>query len=168
MAHVLITGMTESGKTTLARELAAQYRAQGIAVIVLDPIRDIKWTQCADFVTDISEEFVYTVENSKSCAVFVDEAGEAVGQYSKEMFFLGTRARHLGHRSHFIVQRPNQISPTVRDQCTHLYLFAMYKKTCKLLAEDWNKDQLLEGSDLEKGEYIYAPKFGECRQDRIF
>ena len=168
MAHVLITGMTMSGKTTLARELARQYQAQGVPVIVLDPIRDVQWTKCADYVTDDSADFMGAVMASQSCAVMVDEAGEAVGQYAREMFALATRARHLGHRSHFITQRPAQINPTVRDQCSRLYMFALNADASKLLSRDWNSPAILKGPELDQGEYISVPRFGEPRFSAIF
>lgn len=168
MSHCLITGMTMSGKTTLARELSSQYRARGIKCAVLDPINDVKWRHVADYVTDNESEFMDVVMSSESCAVFVDEAGEKIGQYGREFFTLATRARHLGHRSHFITQRPSQISPTVRDQCDRIYLFALNGDACKTLSKDWNKPDLMAGTELDKGEYITAPRFGPIRKGRIF
>ena len=49
MTHNLILGMTMSGKTTLAKRLAAHYTQNGINVVVLDPMYDPEWE--ADFTT---------------------------------------------------------------------------------------------------------------------
>ena len=38
MAHTLILGTTESGKTTLAKRIASQHRARGFELLVLDPL----------------------------------------------------------------------------------------------------------------------------------
>jgi DNA helicase HerA-like ATPase len=55
MAHSLILGMTESGKTTLAKRLAQHYKSRGIGVIVLDPLND-DWP--CDFKTADPDEFL--------------------------------------------------------------------------------------------------------------
>lgn len=169
MAHTLIIGMSESGKTTLAKQLCQKYRRQGIKTIVLDPLWD-NWQ--ADFQTDDPAEFMAVVSNpeTKRCAIFIDEAGESVGQYNKEMFWLATRARHYGHNSHFIVQRVSQISPIVRDQCRFLFMFSTNIKVCKTLADDFNEERLLEGNMLEQGECFYVQKMkkAEFKKFNVF
>jgi hypothetical protein len=157
MAHSLIIGMTESGKTTLAKKLCEKYRASNIKTIVLDPLWD-NWN--ADFQTDNPSEFMAVVSNpeTQSCAVFIDESGESIGQYNKEMFWLATRARHYGHNSHFIVQRTKQLSPTVRGQCRFLYLFNSPINDCKELAQDFNEPRLITGADLEQGHCYFVQR----------
>ena len=155
MAHVLIIGMTESGKTSLAKLLNAEYRNKGLSSIVLDPINDPGWRPDEDcFVTRDKYRFLQTVKNSRSCVVFVDESGEIVGQYDTEMHWLGTRARHYGHSCHFLSQRTVQIATTVRDQCSTMYLFACGKKDSKILADEWNQDEITEANKLGKGEFF--------------
>ena len=100
MAHVLIAGITESGKTTLARELVAHYRRAEIASLVLDPLGDPRWN--AEYQTTDEAAFLVTAKNSWQCALFIDESGEMVGRYKDSMFWLATQARHRAHRSHFI------------------------------------------------------------------
>ena len=168
LSHALITGMTTSGKSTLAKEVCSQYRARGVKTIVLDPIRDRSWFELADYCTSYSDDFLDVVLSSERCAVFVDEAGDSIGQYNREMFVLATKARHKGHRSHFITQYPQQIAPTVRGQCEHLYAFALNNDAAKCLSKDWNKPDILTCSDLDKGHYIYAPKFGPVRRGKVF
>lgn len=157
MAHTLIIGMSESGKTTLAKQLCSKYRKRGIKTIVLDPLYD-KWD--ADFQTSDPNEFMQVVSNPETqrCAIFIDEAGESVGQYHKEMFWLATRARHYGHNSHFVVQRVKQINPTVRDQCRFLYMFSTNYSICQELAKDFNEPRLLEGSNLQQWECFFVQR----------
>lgn len=161
--HVLIAGITGSGKTTIATNLVRAYRKQNIGVIVLDPIGDERWKRAgANVVTDDKEKFIKLVTQARNCMIFVDESGEMIGHYNDEMFFLATRARHAGHVSHFLVQRPAQVSPTIRDQCTHLFLFSVSSKDAKTMADEFPKAQteILAAPGYQKGEYIHATKFG--------
>lgn len=168
MPHVLIIGMTESGKTTLASEMCRQYRAKGVKTIVLDPMCDQRWQ--ADFQTTDQDEFLAIVQNpgTRSCALFIDESGEEIGQYKKEMFWLATRGRHYGHNSHFITQRATQLSPTVRDQCSYLFLFNSSIDDCTQLAKEFNRLELKNANSLAKGEYFQCPRWGELQRLRVF
>lgn len=168
MAHVLIAGRSLSGKTTLARHLAQGYRNKGIKNIVLDPLGDPKWAEVADYVTTNPVEFRSVVSQSQSCCIFVDESGEVIGRYNSEFFFLATRARHAGHRSHFITQRPAQLSPTIRDQCSKMYLFGCGFNDSKVLADEWGKMELKEAHSLDQGEFFDVPRFGTVERKRIF
>lgn len=159
MAHVLILGMTESGKTTKARQLAANYRRQGIGVIVLDPLKDPQWN--ADFITDDQEEFLDVFWRSRSCAAFLDEGGESVGRYDLAMQKTATRGRHCGHSCHYIAQKATQLAPIVRDQCSYLYLFRSGMQSCKLLAEEFSQDELLKGAQLRMYSYIFTSRFSQ-------
>ena len=167
MAHSLIIGMTESGKTTLAKKLCAKYKQSGIKTIVLDPLWD-KWD--ANYQTDNPDEFMAIVSNpeTRRCGVFIDESGESIGQYNKEMFWLATRARHYGHNSHFIVQRTKQLSPTVRGQCRFLYLFNTPIVDCKELVNDFNEPRLVEGATLEQGYCIFMQRMNQEQFRKIY
>lgn len=166
MAHVSIFGMTESGKTTLAKKLAAEYKARGIQVIVLDPLHDPGWP--SDFRTADKNEFMTVVKASRQCAVFIDESGKFVGRYETEMEWLGTMARHWGHNSHFISQRAQMVNPTVRGQCGFLALFNVSKTDAKILADEWNRDDLQKANSLQQGEYFWCPRFGELEKRSVF
>lgn len=166
MAHSLILGMTESGKTTLAKRLAAHYKAAGTGVLVLDPMGDPTWG--ADYQSDDVDEFLNVFWASRSCAVFIDEAGEAVGQFDKVMHRTATKGRHWGHSVHYISQRGAMIARTVRDQCSHLFLFTTALDDCKLHSNEWNKPELKTGNALKKGEYFHATRFGELSRFNLF
>src|SRR6516165_7136640 len=91
MSHCLIFGMTESGKTTLAKRLAQRYRYHEVKVIVLDSLNDPGWS--ADFQTTDPDEFLQVFWESRRCAIFIDEAGDAVGKYNTVMQRTATRGR---------------------------------------------------------------------------
>lgn len=164
MAHSLILGMTESGKTTFAKRCAAAYRKAGVKTIVLDPLNDPNWL--ADFQTDDPDKFLEAVWASQSCAVFIDEAGDAVGRFDNAMIRTATRGRHWGHNVAYISQRGTMLSRTVRDQCSSLVLFCTALEDCKVHAREWNNPELLKAAQLPQGSYICAgrfsaPKFGK-------
>lgn len=166
MPHCLINGMTESGKTTLAKRLAAEYKRAGVGVIVLDPLHDPGWQ--ADFQTDDPGEFLEVCRTSQRCALFIDEGGENAGQFDKPMHWLATRARHYGHNSHFISQRGAQLAKTIRDQCGRIFLFCSSVDDCKIHSREWNKPELLTANALDVGEYFAAGRFSVCKKYSLF
>jgi len=152
--------MTETGKTSLARNLCAHYRRKDFETIVLDPLRDPRWG--ASFITSDGDEFLDICKRSKKCMLFMDEGSESVGRYDTEMQWTATQARHWGHSSHFISQGAIQLAPIIRDQCTHVFLFCSGIKSGKLLAEEFNAPDLEICTSLKRGEYFHAVKGGVC------
>ena len=166
-AHTLIVGTTESGKTTLARLMCAQYRALGIKTIVLDPLNDPQWN--ADFQTRDPAEFLAVVRASRQCGAFIDEGSENIGRFDTEMHFCTTQARHLGHRMTIICQKPTQIAPVVRDNCSQVAAFRIAPSGAKLIADDYTQRALLGAVDLNKGEYLYTGRFNsQVEKRRVF
>lgn len=167
MAHTLILGITESGKTTLAKKLAANYKARNVPVLVLEPFKSASWG--ADLITDDPRHFLKVVFSNKSCAVFVDEGGRMIGRYSKVMDDLATIARHYGHNSHFITQRAAQISTTIRDQCVNVFAFKQSADDGKILANRYVDDLFLSVPNLRQGEYIAKIGFdGKSFKSKVF
>jgi hypothetical protein len=164
MAHVLLLGMTLSGKTHKAKALSHDYKNAGVGVLVLDPLRDPGWS--ADFITDDPDEFLNVYWNSRGCMAFMDEGGESVGRYDVTMQKTATRGRHWGHTNHYIAQRATQLAPLVRDQCTRLFLFCSSTKDGEVLAREWNRPELEGCSQLKQGEYYYAVKMGSISTNR--
>lgn len=163
MPHCLFLGMTESGKTTLAKQLVIASQAKSI---VLDPMNDPGWQ--ADFKTANSAEFLDMVWASEKCDVVVDEAGEAIGRYDVIMEKIATQSRHWGHNAYFLTQRGAQISATVRAQCRHLFLFTSAKDDCKILANEYNRPELLEANTLPQGHFIHVTRFGHCSRGKLW
>lgn len=157
--------MTESGKTTLAKELARRARLNGRAVIVLDPMHD-NWN--ADFQTDDVSTFLRVFWESQSCDVFIDESGDAIGRYNDAMIRTATKGRHWGHKVHYITQRGAQLSMTVRAQCSRIFLFSIWPDDAKAMAASFNQPALLEAANLGKGDYIYYRRFGAIQRGNIF
>lgn len=166
MAHVLILGMTLSGKTTLAKQLIPTYRASGVKTLVLDPLCDPSWG--ADLQTSDPDEFLRIYWQSRSIAAFIDESGDMVGRYDEAMTKTATRGRHWGHRNHYLSQRGSQLARTVRDQCSTLFLFNTGQKDAKIHAEEWSKEELATAHMLRQGEYFTTGRFTELTRGKLF
>ena len=136
--------------------------------LVLDPFNDPGWH--ADFITSDSDEFleVYFNANTLRCGVFIDEAGDSVGRYDNAMIRTATRGRHWGHNNHYCSQRGTLLARTVRDQCSHLFLFATGLEDCKIHAREWNNQQLLEGHTLPQGDFFHTTRFGEIKRGNSY
>jgi len=157
--------MTESGKTTLAKQLAQTYKRKGLGVIVLDPL-NTTW-EC-DFQTTDPDEFLNVYWNSRQCMAFIDESGDAVGRFDTAMIKTATRGRHWGHSNHYITQRGAMLARTVRDQCSHLFLFCTALEDCKIHAKEWNKPEMLNAGQFAQGEYFHTTRFGDLTKSKLF
>lgn len=164
--HCLVLGITQSGKTTLAKRLAVDYRRRGFGVLVLDPLDDRGWV--CDYRTDDPEKFLPVFWRARKCGVFIDEAGDVVGQYNKEMQKTATKGRHCGHSVHFLAQRGAQIAPNVRYNCERLVLFATSKKDAELHAEEWNKPELSRAYMLPQGHYLTCTRFSSIKLGKLW
>lgn len=164
--HHLILGATLSGKSTLAKAICEHLYNKGEMTLVLDPILDVKW-KC-DFITRDKIKFRDIVMSNENAFVFIDEAGEIAGQYQSEMHFLATRVRHRGHTSFFICQRATMVSPNVRTQCSHIYLFRTSKKDAKDLYDEYDYEEILTATRLPKGEFLRFSHFDGLHRERIF
>jgi len=156
--------MTLSGKTNLAKRLASEYKRQGVPVVVLDPLNDPEWA--CDFLTRDADQFMNVARGSRQCALFIDETGDALGKFDTSRDWLATRARHYGHKSHFITQRPAQMSRTVWTQCTELFLFNISEYDAKLLANEFNQPDLKRADSLGPYECFHARKMKGCKHFR--
>jgi len=169
MAHSLILGMTESGKTTLAKKLAHIYREKDIAIIVLDMMNDPEWPSGpGTYKTHDPDIFLEVFWKSKSCAVFIDESGDAIGRYNTAMNQTATKGRHWGHQCHYITQRGAQLATTVRDQCSHLFLFTSSLNDSKIHADEWNQPELRTACNLPQGEFFHVTRFGALHREKLF
>lgn len=156
-----------SGKTTLAKKLLHKKRdTTGRKLLVLDPNLDPSWQ--ADFMTKDAKEFLEVVKSEKSCELAIDESGEMIGRYAKDMGFLATRSRHYGHTATFIGQRAQQIDTNVRDQCSRFFVFSISKKDSQTLAEDLVDDEILSAYELPQGECLFKKKFSPIKRLNVF
>lgn len=157
MPHSLIIGMTESGKSFLAKEKMKRYQSAGIKTMVLDPTNSGQWG--ADYQSADVGEFLDVFWNSRKCAVFFDEAGDYIHQHAdRRIIQTATRGRHLGHNCYYIGQRGTMINTTVRGQCRNLFLFRVGIKDAKHWSEEFAQPELANATALGEYEFYSASK----------
>lgn len=160
--HSLICGITQSGKTTLARYIARYLVKKKQRVIVFDPTADTKtlggdWNTTEVF-TDPGE-FLEFVEDPKNITpdnpahIFIDESDEIFSHSQIENRWILKKGRHYGMAVYLITQRPNLIMPTARNQCTTCYMFRLTVTDSKLVLADYGHTEI-PGPPLDQGEYL--------------
>ena len=166
MGHVAIVGPTECGKTTLAKQLAASFRASGVHVLVCDPLYD-EWP--ATWQTLKIQELIDAAKQARRCALFVDEAGMTVrrGRDAPDVEWLFTTARHWGHSTHVLSQGGTQLTPTMRAQCSSVYLFGSTPGVAELWASEFNEPGLAAAPSLQRFECLFKQRFQPLRRVRI-
>lgn len=167
--HILITGQTESGKSTTAKRLIKDvYLPAGRNVFVLDCMGDPFFLEHADFCTDSPADFLRVLKTNPNAAVFIDEGGETIGRYNTAMEKLATQYRQLGHNCHFISQAPVQMPYVIRRQCTGIFLFASCHEDALRLSKDFNCPELTKAPALAQGQYLFKTRFGPLVEGNIF
>lgn len=157
--HILILGMTESGKTTIAKLLIKEFKAKGLKTLVLDPLKDPAFN--ADYQTADQKEFLNVFFASRTCLAVMDEGGESVGRYNEAMQTTATRGRHWGHTCVYLAQKAVQVAPIIRDQCGAVFMFTSGLQSAKAIAEEFNCPEFLNATQLKRGDYIYKSRFGD-------
>lgn len=174
--HTIIVGQTLSGKTTLAKQLAQHYQRHGIAAVVLDPNHDPGWAlerasaPCRMF--DDPAAFMAYVKNPDQClqcALFIDESGDMLDKYDTDNNWVTTRSRHHGHVVHLITQRAQQVSATMRSQCSVLYCFNINPSDAKIYAIDFNCPEVAsEAPLLPQGHFLKVGRFKPLVRGRLW
>ncbi len=177
--HTLIAGITESGKTTLALQMAAAQRKGGFPVIVFTAAGDdlVYWRRVADFATDSRDEFlkVYNSPRTRGCMVYIDEGIQTMKRFDLEMQTPLTKGRHFGvgeepgggHSVHVLCTGANDLAPVVRRNCTRAIVFKQDPDSADLLARRYVQPGLRAAVNLGKGDYLVATGFGPLRAGKV-
>ena len=169
MPHGAIIGLTTSGKTFLARQLAAgfmkaDFASQGNKVMALhkprEPWEDGK--EC-DFCTSDPEEFI--AEHKKQAALnckhgtktvaFLELSDSAVDKYDVRFHKYFSEGRHDGVRFFYLTQRGATVHPNIRENCVSLYLFMCGGAAAKLWAEEFADKKILEAAELPAHYFVH-------------
>lgn len=161
--HAAIFGPTMCGKTTLAKELCADFERRGIRTIVLDPY-DAEWP--CTFQTRKIGEFLKTAKTSRCCALFADEAGQ-LDLRDPEHEWILTGARHFGHVCHISGQTGVQLTPLGRSSVTRLFLFRSTEETAEYWRTAFVDDRIRGATTLKQYEFLHAQMFGDVKRMRL-
>ena len=163
MLHAGIFGPTLCGKTTLAQSLCRALENRGVRCLVLDPY-NAEWP--ASWQTRRISEFLTKAKSSRSCALFVDEAGQLDLRDPAHEWLL-TGSRHWGHVCHVIGQTGVQLSPLGRASITRLFLFRSTNDTASYWAEAFVDRRIFEATTLARFEFVRAEMFGDVSRCRL-
>lgn len=156
--HALICGVTQSGKTTLARAFARAAEKAGHNVIVYDPVgtgtAGGDWPASAIVFEDPDEFIAYMNHpDVMNAHVFIDEADEIFSMSDRANFWLPKKGRHFHLQIYMISQRPKMIAPTARTQVGICYMFRLAVDDARELAADFGFSDIHKIS-LDTGDFV--------------
>jgi DNA helicase HerA-like ATPase len=169
IVHCLYVGVTQSGKTTLARAVSRQFLAKKTNVAVFDPLGTSTaggdWGEGALIFTDAETflNWIYSPE-AVNYQVFVDEAHKVLGHLHPENFWMLTEGRHFFLTLHLMTQRPKKLHPDVRHNCGRCYMFRLSKSDRSEIGADYGFDDL-DKLSLDKGDFLVLNS-GTAKFDR--
>jgi len=171
--HTLVTGKTDSGKSSIMRMLLPTIRRNYAGVLILDFKTDPKWNDCGgpvDLLTDDRDAFMSAVETTEDHLLIIDEGKKTIGRYAEEMEDIATMYRELGHSAYFLSQRGAQINKTIREQCSNAFVLNQGDDDAKELAKNFPrlKPLIKDVPLLRQGEYIFLPSFGDPVRGRAW
>jgi Zonular occludens toxin (Zot) len=158
MTHSIYTGVTQSGKTTLARSVSREIAKAKNLVIVYDPLGTGTlggdWGDGA-IVHENLEDFLDHAygSNTVNAHLFMDEAHHIFAHDDKTHMWLLTQGRHYGLTSHLITQRPKKIHPDARTNCGKCFCFRLAQDDLKSIGADYGFSDLHKET-LDKGDFL--------------
>lgn len=158
MNHVLYSGVTLSGKTTLARFAARTLLKKKARVIVYDPLGTETmgggWGEGAVMFDDSEKllDFLHSDECC-NCFIFIDEAHHIFSHDQKENLWLLTQGRHYGMYFHLITQRPKKVHPDARSNCGQCFMFRLANDDARDIGSDYGFSDIHKIS-LDKGDFL--------------
>lgn len=163
MSHATIAGMTQSGKTYLAQQLARGICSKGVPVLALHKPREPWGKGCTTWQTPDPEQFLSMFDRigkengktGKSCATFMELSDAVVDKYDSRFHLCFTQGRHDGFRCHFVTQRAAFVHPAIRENCTAIYLFNCTPKAADVWVEEFNDERLSIAADLPPHYFVH-------------
>lgn len=160
--HVLYVGVTQSGKTTLARHHARILDAAEYDVVVYDPVGTPTaggdWPEKVQRFDDPQKFLIWLVKAEgkpeRPIFVFVDESADIFGHTNTDANWIPRRVRHQNVYLRLISQRPKMLPPNVRTQCAHCYLFRLAADDMRMICADFGHGPEISQKSLDTGDYV--------------
>lgn len=155
--RVGIVGVSESGKSSLARRLIAEARAAmpELPLYVRDPL-GYEWEGASGYFNTSEELRALMQKYGTPAIVVVDEAVDFFRVGQVENHWILTRGRHEGLLPICIAHRVKMMAPNVRAQFSDLYVFNSAPEDADAMAGDYNVRELLDVSELPAGEFYHV------------
>ena len=162
--HVLYCGVTMTGKTTLAREHAQILVDAKYTVIVYDPVgtdtANGNWPKECKVITE-PKEFHEEIEDLEGSGdpehptfFFVDESADIFAHGETSAHWIARKIRHDEVYLRLIAQRPNMLHPSVRTQCSYVYMLRLSKDDSRIICGDMGHGSEVYSEPLDKGDCI--------------
>lgn len=164
--HTLICGVTESGKTTLARAICRGLLKKKIPVMVRDPVlgtetagggwgdeSHITSNQLQIFEED--EDFFSNIYEARGHHVFIDEAADVFSVGDKDNQWILRKGRHkpTSISAYLICQRPKMVAPNARTMCSRAYVFRLAADDLTEIGKDFGFSNL-GAENLDRGDFL--------------
>ena len=170
--HIGIYGATCTGKSTLARTLSRGNRER--RQLIYNPtMHPANWNDgwrpdnrmflppgiCnPSFIAEQTDDPLIFTDKALSVEqtdIFIDEGADVLFLSNREAHAMVTKGRHDGNRIILCSQRPHQIAPNAREQCSILYIFRLGKT---------DLENVLAGAGFNVRQLPCAPpkRTGEC------
>lgn len=162
--HVLFCGVTMTGKTTLAREHAQILQKAKYDVVVYDPVgtdtANGNWPEDVEILST-PEDFHKWIEDAEGdyddehpCFLFVDESADIFGHSETHAHWIARKIRHDFIYLRLIVQRPMMLHPSVRTQCSYVYMLRLSQNDARIICGDMGHGTDVSNTVLDKGDCL--------------
>lgn len=155
MPHGTFGGITESGKTFGAQQIATAAYHTGKGVLVLH--KELEPWPFASWQTSDPELFLRMFWAARNCLVFIEMSDAEIARNDVAFHRCFSKGRHAGHRCFFITQYPTTVHPTIRSNCHSVFLFSCAPPAAKIWAEEFNEPLLLTAPSLPQYHFIHKP-----------
>ena len=160
--HVLYCGVTQTGKTTLARHHARILERAGYDVVVYDPVGTATaggdWGKEAKLIEEPHVLHNYLSHQSGSeehpIFLFVDESADIFGHSETHAHWIPRKCRHSFIYLRLLVQRPKMLHPSVRTQCAYAYQLRLAQEDARMLGADFGHSADVAMTPLDKGDCL--------------
>ncbi len=165
--HSLIIGVTNSGKSTLAKKISQIFFSKGINVFIFDPYASSNWSsQSRDFKFSKPDNFIGKINQLKRGVLIIDEAPLLFDDYKNEMNGLMMRGRQQGLKIFLLAQRYKNLPPNSRGNANLVYAFSQSPEDTKLIKLDYPKCPDL--ASFQQGEYVALTTFDCSPLTKVF
>lgn len=158
IVHSLYCGVTNSGKTTLARYVCRGLIKKKRPRVVFDPMGTNTaggdWGEGATIYSDVDSflDLMYS-DGFGDTDVFVDEAHNIFSHDKKEHLWMLTQGRHYGMRFHLLTQRPPKVHPDARTNCGQCFMFRLAFDDVKAIGNDYGYSDIHK-INLDRGDFL--------------